>query len=154
MFLWLRWSRTPPVLVAGLVLAAVAGCGKSAGDQDQLVSVQGQVLLGENPLTTGVVIFHPDASRGNTSQHQPRGQIDAQGHYILRTGQNEGAAPGWYKVAIIASRPSTDAKNPYALPQSLIPKIYNDPEKSGLAREVEKNPAPGAYDLQIRQESP
>jgi len=151
MFTWSWWSRTSPVLVAGLVLAAVAGCGQSAGDLDQLIPVKGQVMLGETPLTTGVVIFRPDASRGNTSQHEPRGQIDAKGHYLLRTGQKEGAAPGWYKVAIIAARHSTDPKNPYARPQSLIPTIYNDPEKSGFAREVEKNSAPGAYDLQIHQ---
>lgn len=121
------------------------------GDLDKLVSVQGQVMLGETPLTTGVVIFRPDASRGNSSQHEPRGQLDAKGHYHLRTGEKEGAAPGWYKVAIIAARPSTDPKNPYAPPQSLIPTIYNDPDNSGLDREVEKNPAPGAYDLQIHQ---
>ncbi len=150
MFLRLWWSRTSPVLVVGLVLAGVAGCGKN-GDLEQLVTVQGQVMLWEKPLTTGVVIFRPDASRGNSSQHEPRGQIDAQGHYLLRTGQKEGAAPGWYKVAIIAARPSTDPNNPYAPSPSLIPTLYNDPDTSGLAREVEKNAAPGAYDLQIKQ---
>jgi hypothetical protein len=108
-------------------------------------------MLGETPLTTGVVIFRPDATRGNTSLHEPRGQIDAQGRYLLRTGQKDGAAPGWYKVAIVAAQPSTDPNNPYALPKSLIPTIYNDPETSGLAREVQKKPAPGAYDLQIKQ---
>src|SRR5215469_3246885 len=93
--------RTFPLLVASVFLAFVSGCGKGAG---KLVPVQGQVKFGDAPLTTGVVIFRPDASKGNTSQEEPRGQIDAEGHYKLRTAQQEGAAPGWYKVGIIASQ--------------------------------------------------
>jgi hypothetical protein len=140
--------RVVPVLVAGVFLASVSGCGKGDG---KLMPVQGQVKFGDAPLTTGVVIFRPDASKGNTSQHEPRGQIDAEGHYTLKTAQQEGAAPGWYKVGIIAAQQSTDANNPYALPKSLIPTIYNDPEKSRLALEVVEKPSPGAYDLTIRK---
>ncbi|HEY7156989.1 MAG TPA: hypothetical protein VH575_23675 [Gemmataceae bacterium] len=140
--------RTFPLLVAGVFLASASGCGKGDG---KLVPVQGTVKLGDAPLTTGMVIFRPDASKGNTSQHEPRGQIDAEGHYKLMTAQREGVAPGWYKVGITASQPSTDANNPYAILKSLIPSIYNDPEKSRLALEVVEKPNPGAYDLTIRK---
>jgi hypothetical protein len=139
-----------PVLIAGVFLAAAIGCGQGDGDLGRLVPVEGKVMFGGKPLTTGVVIFRPDASKGNTSKHEPRGPIDADGHYKLVTAEKkDGAAPGWYKVGIIAARQSTDAKNPYALPQSLIPSFYNDPEKSRLDLEVVEKPNPGAYDLQI-----
>jgi hypothetical protein len=141
--------RLAPVVAAGLVLAAVTGCGKSPGGSDKLIPVQGKVMFGEKPLTTGVVIFRPDPSKGNTSQHEPRGQIDAEGNYQLRTNQKEGVAPGWYKVGVIAAPQSMDLNNPYARPQSLIPTSYNDPETSGLALAVEENAVPGAYNLQI-----
>lgn len=137
-----------PILVASLSLASVSGCGKQDG---KLAPVQGKVRVGDDPLSTGVVIFRPDASKGNTSKEEPRGQLDAEGNYKLQTAQKEGAAPGWYKVGIIAAHPSTDPKNPYALPKSLIPSIYNDPEKSGLTVEVVEKPNPGAYDLTIRK---
>ena len=138
-----------PALAAGVLIASVIGCDKGVSGLGKLVPVRGKVLLGDKPLTTGVVVFRPDAPKGNTSKHEPRGQIDADGNYKLMTDQKEGAAPGWYKVGIIAARQPTDPKRPYALPRSLIPLIYNDPEKSGLALEVVEKPGPGAYDLKI-----
>jgi len=140
---------TCAALVAGVLIAAVIGCGGGDGGPGHLVPVQGRVMLGDKPLTTGTVIFRPDASKGNPSQQEPRGQIDADGNYKLLTAQKEGAAPGWYKVGVIATRQPTDPKNPYALPQSLIPTIYNDPERSRLVKEVVEKPGPGAYDLRI-----
>jgi hypothetical protein len=138
------------VLVAGVCLATALGCGQGEGDLGRLVPVEGKVRFGGKPLSTGVVIFRPDASKGNPSQHEPRGRIDAEGNYKLVTAQHkDGAAPGWYKVGLLAARPSTDAKDPYALPQSLIPSSYNDPETSRLALEVVEKPNVGAYDLQI-----
>jgi hypothetical protein len=139
-----------PVLVAGVFLTLATGCGQGDSDLGRLVPVEGKVMLESKPLTTGVVIFRPDASKGNTSKHEPRGQIDADGNYKVVTAQKkDGAAPGWYKVGIIATRQSTDPKNPYALPKSLIPLIYHDQEKAPLALEVVEKPRPGAYDLHI-----
>lgn len=136
-----------PHCAAALVFASVMGCGN--GGEGKLVPVRGRVMLGDKPLTTGVVIFRPDAARGNTSRQEPRGQIDAEGGYKLKTAQSDGAVPGWYKIGIIASQPSVDPKNPYAYPKSLIPRIYNDPERSGLTVEVVEKPNPGAYDVTI-----
>jgi hypothetical protein len=138
-----------PALAAGVLVACVVGCGKGDGGQGKLVPVRGKVVLGDKPLTTGVVIFRPDALKGNTSKQEPRGQIDADGNYKLMTAEQEGAAPGWYKVGVIAARQPADPKNPYALPRSLVPLTYNDPEKSGLALEVAEKPGPGAYDLKL-----
>lgn len=142
-----RGGGIVPLLAAGAVLAAVLGCGK--GGEGKLAPVQGKVMQEDKPLTTGMVIFRPDPAKGNTSQQEPRGQIDAAGNYKLKTAQNDGAVPGWYKVGIIATLPSADPKNPYAIPQSLIPTHYNDPERSGLVVEVVEKANPGAYDVSI-----
>jgi hypothetical protein len=115
------------------------------------MAVEGRVLWRGQPLTSGAVIFRPDASKGNTSKHEPRGPIDAEGHYKITTAHQSGAAPGWYKVGVIATE-AADPKNPYAIRKSLIPAKYNDPDQSDLSMEVVKNPAPGTYDINLKTE--
>jgi hypothetical protein len=126
------------------VVAGVAGCGKG---HSRLVPVEGKVTVGGKPLTTGYVIFHPDAARGNTSQEEPRGMIDAEGNYKLMTGLEPGALPGWYQVAVTAAD-QIDPNNPY-FTKWLIPQRYIDYRTSKLVVEVVPNPAPGAYDLKL-----
>jgi hypothetical protein len=142
----LRISAAPPgrLLLAGLV--ALVGCGRGS---DSRLLVEGVVRLGDAPLTTGTVILRPDPDRGNTSKHEPRGAIDAEGRYRAFTTPGEpGVAPGWYKAAVVATEP-LDLKNPYAVRKSLIPTHYNDPERSGLSLEVVQDAPPGAYDLKL-----
>ena len=132
-------------LLAGLV--ALTGCGPV---KDGRLPVEGKVMLGAAPLTTGTVILRPDPDRGNTSKHEPRGAIDAEGRYQIFTVPGEqGASPGWYKVMVVATDP-LDPKNPYAVRNSLIPTHYNDPDQSGLSLEVVKDTPPGAYDLKLQ----
>lgn len=135
-------SRVCCCLVLGL-LGGLAGCGK------ETTAVTGKVLLGNQPLTTGTVIFHPDASKGNTSKHEPRAQIDKQGNYRLTTAGKEGAPRGWYKVSVTALK-DPDKANPYAEPHWLIDRKYGDAEKAGLPIEVVEKPQPGAYDLTLK----
>ena|SRR5438105_3861191 len=123
---------------------AVAGCRK--GDP-KLVQVDGNVMVGNKPLTTGTVIFYPDATKGNTSREEPRSAIDADGHYHLLTGLKEGVTPGWYKVTVTAAK-QIDPKNPY-FTDWLIPQKYIDPRTSKLQLDVVANPAPGAYNLTL-----
>src|SRR5262245_40091564 len=78
----------------------VAGCG---GDSDKLAPVVGKVTVDGKPLKSGTVSFRPDASKGNSSQHQPNGEIDAEGNYeMLVPPAKKGAPPGWYKVVVMA----------------------------------------------------
>lgn len=135
------WSVTA-ILLAGLI-----GCGKS--DSEPMYPVEGQVKFGTKLLTKGTVVLHPDASKGNTTKHEPRGGIDAEGRYKIMTHPREGAPPGWYKVAVIATEPS-DPKDLYSLPRWLIPEKYGKPEESGLSFEVRGEPQPKAYDLDLR----
>ena len=135
------WVR---LFVAAVFLAGLAGCGKKGG----LCPVEGNVTVGGKPLTTGSVIFKPDADKGNTSKHEPRGTIDSEGHYQLVTANKPGAPPGWYKVAVVAAVPNPD--NMYAPPKDyLVPSDYLDANTSGLSFEVVADPAPGAFDLKL-----
>jgi hypothetical protein len=143
-------QRSCAVVVFGttiLLLAGVAGCGPSAADA--LVKVEGQVTVHGKALTSGAVILYPDASKGNTTKHEPRGAIEADGRYKIVTHPHAGAPPGWYKVAVIATGPS-DPKNPYSLPDSLIAQKFAKPDESGITLEVRKDPMPGAYDLHLK----
>jgi hypothetical protein len=110
--------------------------------------VEGKVLVDGQPLTLGTVILTPDKTKGNESLHEPRGKINAEGVYRASIAKGrEGVPPGWYKVSISAQR-MKDPKDSYSY-ESVIPKRYAVPEKSGLSLEVVEKPAAGAYDLKL-----
>jgi hypothetical protein len=60
----------------------VIGCGDSHGG-GKLYPVTGKITLNGQPLTvtTTMVLFKPDASRGNGSRFEPAGTVDADGNY-------------------------------------------------------------------------
>jgi hypothetical protein len=127
----------------------VAGC-KEPGAEGNRVPVAGRVTFPDGkPLVRGTVIFAPDGSKGNQSQHEPRGLIDAQGNYTLATTERlRGVAPGWYVVTIIAQEPYDESKSSWD-PPWLIHRKYGNRSTSGLAVEVVENPQPGRYDFQV-----
>ncbi len=134
------------ILSLGVSVAAGAGCGDPA-DEVKTVHVEGKVLLGNNPLTTGgLVIFYPD--KANKHQYEARGQINEQGVYKLHCDfkQKEGAPVGAYRVAVIAQK---EPKDPYGDPIWLIHPRFGDPNDSKLTIQVVENPAAGAYDLKV-----
>jgi hypothetical protein len=142
-------QRTGRLVVCAIAVALSAGLAGCGADSDKLLAVEGQVKFAGKPLTKGSVVFSPDASKGNTSNHEPRGSIEADGRYKMITHPKEGAPPGWYKVGVIATE-SKDPKNPYALPTSLIPEKFGKPDESGLRVEVRKDAPPGSYDLELK----
>jgi hypothetical protein len=124
------------------------GCGKDRNG-DQFLPVRGKVSYQGAPLTTGTVILVADPTKGNTTQHEPRGSIDDQGNYRVSTAGRRGAPPGWYKVAVIANKPRIPSE-PYAVTGSLLPTKYGDANTSELAIEVREKPADAAYDLVLK----
>jgi hypothetical protein len=111
------------------------------------------VLVNGEPLRpkkvgTCALIFRPDAGKGNTYKHEPRGDVDEEGNYFLITANQVGAPPGWYKVGVRATEPR-DSKWKYAVPKEILPPQFADPEKSGLSVEVVEYPNPGQYDLKV-----
>ena len=136
------------LVLAGVCFVFVpAGCGDSSG-VGKTVPVVGKVIVDGKPVKAGTVSFRPDKSKGNTSLHEPYGEIDSEGNYKLFTAKKEGAPVGWYRVAVFAGEPveignlSGQAKW-YANPK------YATIESSGLALEVVENPDPGVYDLRL-----
>ncbi len=135
------------------VVASMAGCSKDPSGVGKTVPVVGKVTVGGIPVKRGTertVIFHPDATKGNQSPHQPRGEIDEQGNYkLMTTAKKEGAPLGWYKVAVVVTEPLNPA-DPYSPVKHLVNEKYADVERSPLRIEVVENPTPGAYDLPLK----
>jgi hypothetical protein len=136
------------LLLAGC-MPVLAGCRSGSAD---LIPVSGTVTQNGQPLTTGTVSFRPDAARGNQSQHQPTGRIEADGRYTLYTTERSGAPPGWYRVLVFASS-STDAKGQAhpGMPKSIVHVRYNDPAQTPLSIEAKAGQPAGAYDLKLEK---
>lgn len=153
------WCALGPVffLVALLMALAGSGCGDPSG-VGRTVPVAGKVTLNDTPLTakTTIVVFKPDASRGNTSTFEPTGTVDADGNYTLKTKGKDGAPLGWYQVIVTAREEAapTHPKSPKQhrpVAKSLLPAKYGRAETSGLSIEVVEKPEPGAYDLKLNK---
>ncbi len=148
--------RASPFLVTAFFLLLLpAGCSDSSG-VGRTHPVSGQITLDNKPLsaTTSIILFKPDADRGNTSPFEPTGTIDAQGNYTLVTSGKKGAPPGWYKVVVTATEPRGGGeykgpRNHRPTPRSILPARYGQAATSQLAIEVVENPKPGAYDLAL-----
>jgi hypothetical protein len=127
---------------------SLAGCTKTDGGNR--VPVVGKVTFADGkPLPRGTVIFTPDPGKGNQSQHEPRGAIDADGNYKVETTDRlNGVQPGWYFVTIIAQEPYDESKSSWD-PPWLINRKYGNRQTSGLTAEVIENPEPGRYDFKV-----
>jgi hypothetical protein len=133
---------------------SVFGCGHDAG-VGKACRVSGRITVGERPVTamSTVVIFKPDAGRGNKSPFEPTGTVDRHGNYALSTKRQEGAPPGWYRVIVTATELrediSTGQRRRRPVPRSLLPARYGRAETTDLLVEVAENRPPGDYDLKL-----
>jgi len=120
-------------ILVGASWLLFAGC--DAGTPT-LVPVSGKVLYRNQPLPRGTIVFVPDADRGNNGP-LAQGTIQGGGSYTIQTGEKPGAMPGWYRVTVIAvENTSGFSLNGSAVPRSLVPERYRDPQLSDLACEV------------------
>ena len=142
------WRLCVPV-VLGAVLAA-AGCGDPSGIP-KTVQVKGKVMLGGEPLTSGMVSYIP--AEGSTSKFRAGGGIGSDGTYTLTTGsatgQKPGAVPGKYKVIINTNTPPMGTDAP-PKPVAIDP-VYNDEARTPLSVEVSESAPPGTYDLPLKK---
>jgi hypothetical protein len=128
------------------------GCKGPSDGLDKLQPVKGKIIFSGKSVATGnarSVTLRPDASQGNTSPHEPRGEIDKDGNFEIFTANRPGAPPGQYKVAVSIMESPMNTRDMYAPPKWLIDAKYGDPETSGLILNVVEKPASGAYDLTI-----
>ena len=117
----------------GLILVLAAGCGTDPVKHEE---VQGRVFFGTEPLHGGTIVFTPDAERGNEGP-MASAEIQPDGRFILHTGQEPGAVPGWHRVTIA---PGPDGQS--------LPRKYCDPKLSDQAREV-KSGQTNAFDFNL-----
>jgi hypothetical protein len=127
-------ARPRRILVAAAFLLLSAGCGQGT---DSLQPVHGIVSYQNKPLTCGTIVFTPDTSRGHAGPIA-WSAIKSDGSYSLRTEKIMGAIPGWYRVTVsaveMAAQPEDGER--YAVPHSLVPERYRDPDLADLVREV------------------
>lgn len=147
--------RLLPAVVCVLGLLPLGGCGGSAWD---CAPVGGTVTVDGQSLDGGyVVVFNPDASKGNTVRAACLGRVNNGRYEIASSGVNRsekgaGAPLGWYKVSLehfgSTSNPFKDKSGNRQTAN--VPKMYLNSEKTPLEIEVVANPKPGAYDLQLK----
>jgi hypothetical protein len=129
--------KPPPLCclaAAGLLLLAAPGCGPRS---DGLSAVRGHIFYHRAPLPGGRVVFTPDPDRGGSGP-LAQADIQADGSYALKTGDRAGAAPGWYRITVVALQTEPAGAPSYAPPRSLLPPRYRDPDLSGLSCQVKE----------------
>lgn len=141
-----RTARARFLVALVIALATfVTGCGSEG---EKLAPVSGVVTVGDKAVPNGTLTFYPDASKGNTTQHQPTGVIGTDGRYeVFVPGGKKGAPPGWYKVVVYAvDDPQPGKPNKY-----FVNKKYTDQATTTVLIEVVNNPEPGRYDLKLNK---
>ena len=111
----------------------LAGCGRAP-----LTPVSGKVAYKGFNLQSGVIVFTPDAGRGERGSIAVA-KIREDGSYTLSTGDAPGASPGWYRITVSALANTSftqPAGQGFTYPTSLLPEKYRDPESSLLTCEV------------------
>jgi hypothetical protein len=141
-------SQTPlhPMGMVSAVLLLVTGCNQGP---PPLAPVHGKVTYRGSTLQSGTIVFAPDGSRGNTGP-LAHAEIQPDGSYSLHSGKGFGAVPGWHRVTVAAVHvPATPPPGQrFAVPQSLVPDRYRDPQLSGLVCEV-KADQPNVFNLNL-----
>jgi hypothetical protein len=131
----------PRPLGALILLTALGAAGCRSGTP-ATAQVRGTVSYRGAPLRGGIIVFTPDAERG-THGAVAHAEIQADGSYVLSTGEQPGAVPGWHRVTVVAVQtpPQPLPGQRYAVPQSILPERYRDPDLCGLTREVKAGQA-------------
>jgi hypothetical protein len=120
--------------MAVVLVLCLGGCRSAT---TPLVPVRGKVTYRGTALHRGTIVFTPDASRGGAGP-LAHAEIRADGSYTLRSGQAFGAVAGWHRVTVAAveTPAAAPAGQRYAVPETLVPDKYRDPQLSGLVCEV------------------
>jgi len=114
-----------PTWMASLAVLALAAAGCGDG-RTTLAPVRGHVYYRGAPLKGAAVVFTPDPEHGGRGPLACARLAD-DGGYVLATGPDFGAVPGWHRVTFKTLAEAADAG---------LPARYSDPEQSGQACEV------------------
>ena len=123
----------------------LAGCQQDPG---ALTPVTGRVTFKGVPLNGGLIVFAPDASKGESGA-SAYSIIREDGTFTLCTGETAGAHAGWYKVTVSAQGPATSQPGQtYNVSESIIPEKYMHPDKSELTCKVTLN-QPNSFEFNL-----
>ena len=105
----------------------MVGCGRAG---PALGPVEGTVTYKGQPLEQGEIVFHPEKGR------PAHGRIeDGRITQVTTLRSGDGATAGPNRVAIQSVQRSTDIN---VQSQSLIPRRYADPARSGLSAQIKQ----------------
>jgi hypothetical protein len=140
------------------VLLAGMGCGGQK-------SVEGIVLLNDTPVPGATVSFFPEDDKG-----RPCSAItDSEGKFQVKTGGEQGVAPGKYKVVVMKTEGGDDAPvspragNPQEMEEyvkrmkeggkvkSLLPEEYGNPKKTPFSVTVPLESTPLRLELKKKK---
>ncbi|WP_337177468.1 hypothetical protein [Paludisphaera sp.] len=144
-------ARARSLAAAAAACLLVAGCGDDG--LGRRYKVAGNVTYKGQPVSAGSISFYP-AGGGSADQRGATGVIK-DGYFSLSTqGDDDGAFPGDYVVAITSRTPDMsaaqenadkigglyrqeDVAKAYKKAPSAIPQKYESPEQGGLKAKVE-----------------
>lgn len=123
------------LIVCSLAFSAIllTGCSKKS---TTLNKVTGRVFFKGAPLQTGLIVFIPDATRGESGKIG-FSKIGPDGSYAIFTGDAPGVTSGWYRVTVAGLTSQGQSYDPPVGTQ-IDPK-YRDPALSQLQCEVKAN---------------
>jgi hypothetical protein len=120
-----------------------------------LVTVTGKVTKQGQAVSGGSVVYLPEDTTAKNPV-APKGAIQADGTYELRSEGQPGAPLGKYKVIIqppVGSLQMQDPSNPKwtpPAPTKAKPSTYEDPKATPLRKEVVEGAGPTAYDIALQ----
>ena len=125
------------VLPALLAVGLLAGCRQRS---TSLNPVTGRVSYKGMQLQSGIIVFAPDTTRGESGPVCV-GKIGPDGTFALATGDGQGAPAGWYRVTVASLATAAPAV-------SALPEKYRDPGLSLLTCEI-KPDRPNQLDFNL-----
>ena len=124
------------MLLCSALCVFISACHQSL---PETVPVEGSVKFAGEPLSSGVVTFHPHEIAEGLPRRPAKGHLDAQGRFQLSTFRpGDGAVPGTYRVTVHSYLNRPDKLDDAAVyePQWRIPQRYGDPAASQLSAAV------------------
>jgi hypothetical protein len=125
-------------LLAAVVAATLAGCGKGHGDGVALYPAEGQVLWQGKPLAGALVVFCPQTPSKEKHHVSPKARTDANGKFRLTTfAAGDGAAEGEYAV-VVTCNPVVQAGDGWAPGPNILPPKYANLKTTNLRATIAK----------------
>ncbi|HWL09008.1 MAG TPA: hypothetical protein VNQ76_11405 [Planctomicrobium sp.] len=112
--------RQTLVLLSGISLLGICGCGNQTGDSPERFPVSGTVTFQGEPVPVGSIQFSPDTSKGNTG---PTGYASISNGKFDTSLDGKGTVGGPHMVVIIGLDGKGDPKSDLPHGSPLFPEF-------------------------------